>query len=91
MRAAKVIGLGIFFSFGGFIILLFISIVRGGVSGGTSVETSHATALSAVVAGMIEALFSPITLLVIVVAFVAAFLLVGRSGPKGVTTYSNEI
>ena len=66
------IGLGIFFSFVGFVMLLVISIIRGGVSGGMSVETSHATALSAVVAGMIEALFSPITLLVIVVAFVAA-------------------
>jgi hypothetical protein len=68
MRAAKVILLGIFFSFVGFVILLFISIMRTTASS----ETSHAIGLSAVVAGMIEALFSPITLLVIVVAFVAA-------------------
>jgi len=72
MRAAKVIGLEIFFSFVGFVMLLVISIMRGGVSGGVSVETSHATGLSAVVGGIIEALVSPITLLVIVVAFVAA-------------------
>ena len=72
MRAAKVIGLGIFFSFVGFVMLLVISIMRGGVSGGVSVETSHATGLSAVIAGIIEALFNPLTLLVIVVAFVAA-------------------
>jgi len=72
MRAAKVIGLGILFSFVGFVMLLVISIMRGGVSGGVSVETSHATGLSAVIAGIIEALFNPLTLLVIVVAFVAA-------------------
>jgi hypothetical protein len=59
MRAAKVIGLGIFFSFVGFVILLVISITRGTVS----FETSHATALSAVVGGMIEALFNSLTLL----------------------------
>jgi len=69
MREAKVIGLGIFFSFVGFVALLVISIARGPVS----FESCHAAGLSAVVAGMIEALFSPITLLVIVivVAFVA--------------------
>ena len=72
MRAAKVIGLGIFFSFVGFVMLLGISIMRGGVSGGVSVETSHATALSAVVGGIIEGLLNPISLLVILVAFVAA-------------------
>jgi hypothetical protein len=63
-----VIGLGIFFSFVGIVALLVISIVHGPVS----FETGHAIGLSAVVAGMLEALFSPITLLVIVVAFVAA-------------------
>jgi hypothetical protein len=68
MRAAKVIGLGILFLFAGFLILLAISITRITVSFGPS----HAIGLSAVVAGMIEALFSPITWLVIVVAFVAA-------------------
>ena len=72
MRAAKVIGLGIFFSFVGFVMLLVISIMRGGISGGVSVETSHATGLSAVVGGIIEGLLNPISLLVIVVAFVAA-------------------
>ena len=68
MRAVKVIGLGILFLFAGFLILLAISLMRITVSFGPS----HAIGLSAVVAGMIEALFSPITLLVIVVAFVAA-------------------
>jgi len=68
MRAAKVIGLGILFSLTGFVILSVTSSMRGP----TSFQTSHATGLSAVVAGIIEALFSPITWLVIVVAFVAA-------------------
>jgi hypothetical protein len=85
MRAAKVIGLGIFFSFVGFIILLFISIVRGGVSGGASVETSHATGVSAMVAGILEVLFSPITLLVIVVAFVAATWLTRKTSKSSST------
>jgi len=76
MRAAKVIGLGILFSFVGFVILLIISAMLGGV--GVGVETSHATALSAVVVGIIEALFSPITLLVVLVAFGAAFWLVRK-------------
>lgn len=78
MQAAKVIGLGIFFSFADFVMLLVISIMRGGVSGGVSIGTSHATALSAVVAGIIEALFSPITLLMILVAFGAAYWVVRR-------------
>jgi hypothetical protein len=66
MRAAKVIGLGIFFSFVGFVMLLVISIMRGTVTRGpVSLETSHATGLSAVVGGIIEALFNPISLLVI--------------------------
>jgi len=64
-----------FFSFIGFVISLFVSIIRGRVS----VETSHATGLSAVVAGILEALFNPITLLVIVVAFVAATCLTRKS------------
>lgn len=72
MRAAKVIGLGIIFSFAGFVIVSVISIMRSTAS----FETSHATGLSAMVAilleGLLEALFSPITWLVIVVAFVAA-------------------
>ena len=68
MRAAKVIGLGILFSFAGFVILLVISIMRGTVS----FETGHATGLSALVGGIIEALFNPITWLVIVIGFVAA-------------------
>ena len=76
MRAAKVIGLGIFFSFVGFVILLVISITSGTVS----FETSHATALSAVVGGMIEAPFNPLTLLVIVIAFVAATWLTRAHG-----------
>jgi len=81
MREAKVIGLGIFFSFAGFVALLLISIVRGPVS----FESCHATGLSAVVAGMIEALFSPITLLVIVVAFVAATWLTRKTSKSSPT------
>jgi len=57
MRTAKVIGLGIFFSFVGLVILSVISIMRGPVS----FETSHATGVSAMVGGLIEALFNPIT------------------------------
>ena len=81
MREAKVIGLGIFFSFVGFVALLVISIVRGPVSS----ETSHATGLSAVVGGIIEALVSPITLLVIVVAFVAATWLTRKTSKSSST------
>ena len=86
MRAAKVIGLGILFSSVGFVMLLVISIMRGGVSGGVSVETSHATGVSAVAAGMIEALFSPITLLVIVIAFVAATWLTRKTSESSSST-----
>jgi len=78
MRAAKVIGLGIFFSLVGFVMLLVISMRRGGVS----VETSHATGLSALLAGIIEALLSPITLLVIVIAFVAAIWLMRKTSKR---------
>jgi hypothetical protein len=74
MRAVKVILLGIFFSFVGFVILSVISIMRTTAS----TEPSHATGLSAVAAGILEALLSPITLLVILVAFGAAFLLVRK-------------
>ncbi len=81
MRAAKVIGLGIFFSFVGFVALLVISIVRGPVS----FETSHATGLSAVVGGILEALFNPISLLVIVVAFVAATWLTRKTSKSSST------
>jgi hypothetical protein len=86
MRAAKVIGLGMLFSFIGFIMLLVISIMRGGVSGGVSVETSHATGLSAVVAGIIEGLLNPISLLVIVVAFVAATWLTRKTSKRTSTS-----
>jgi hypothetical protein len=73
MRAAKVIGLGIFFSFVGFVMLLVISIIRGPVMRGpVSFGTGHAIGLSAVVGGIIEGLLNPISLLVIVVASVAA-------------------
>jgi len=40
--------------------------------GPVNVETSHAIALSAIIGGLLEALLNPITLLVIVIAFVAA-------------------
>jgi hypothetical protein len=75
MQALKTIGLGVAFSFAGFIILLVISIMRGTMS----FETGHATGLSAMVGGVIEALFNPITWLVIVMAFGAAFLLVRKT------------
>jgi len=75
MRTTKVIGLGIFFSFVGFVMLLVISIMRRGLGVGVGVEPSHATGLSALLGGIIEALFSPITLLVILVGFGAAFWL----------------
>jgi hypothetical protein len=72
MRAAKVIGLGILFSFAGFVIVSVFSIMRSTAS----LETSHATGLSAMVAvlleGLLEALFSPITWLVIVIGFATA-------------------
>src|SRR6516225_1860920 len=47
MRTTKVIGLGIFFSFVGFVMLLVISIMRRGLGVGVGVEPSHATGLSA--------------------------------------------
>jgi len=75
MRTTKVIGLGIFFSFVGFVMLLVISIMRRGLGVGVGVEPSYATGLSALLGGIIEALFSPITLLVILVGFGAAFWL----------------
>jgi hypothetical protein len=68
MQALKTIGLGVAFSFSGFVILLVISIMRGTVS----FEPGHATGLSAMVGGVIEARVSPINWLVIVIAFVAA-------------------
>ena len=70
MRAAKVIGLGILFSFIGFIMVIVISIMSGRATFET--QTSHATGLSAVVGGIIEGLFNPMTWLVIVLGFVAA-------------------
>jgi hypothetical protein len=82
MRAAKVIGLGIFFSFIGFVILLVISIMRGTVS----FETGHAIAVSAIVGGMIQALFNPITWLLIVVAFVAATWLTRKTSKRTSTS-----
>lgn len=75
MRVAQVIGLGIFFSFAGFVILVLISIAHRAAS----FETNHATGVSAVVGGLIEALFNPVTWLVIVVAFVAATWLTRKS------------
>jgi uncharacterized membrane protein len=80
VQALKTIGLGVAFSFAGFVILLVISIMRGTVSS----ETSHATGLSAMVGGVIEALFSPITWLVIVIAFAAT--LVTRKTSKPTST-----
>jgi hypothetical protein len=81
MRAAKVIGLGILFSFAGFVILLVISIMRGTVS----FETGHAVALSALVGGLIEAFFNPITWLVIVIGFVAATWVTRKTSTRAET------
>ena len=81
MRVLKTIGLGIAFSFSGFVILLVISVMRGPVS----VGTSHAVALSAMVGGILEALLNPITLLVFVLSFVAAAW-VTRKTPKRTST-----
>jgi hypothetical protein len=86
MRAAKVIGLGTLFSLIGFVAWIVISVMSGSVT----VETGHATGLSAVVGGIIEMLFSPITWLVVVVAFGAAFLVV-RELPKAVQKQSRHI
>jgi uncharacterized membrane protein len=71
-----------FFSFAGFVIWSVISIMRGTVS----FETGHATGLSAMVGGVIEALFSPITWLVIVVAFVAATWLTRKTSKRTSTS-----
>ena len=68
MRAFKVIALGIVFTAVGFLALIVIS----SMSGRASLQTGHATGLSAVRAGLMEGFYSPITLLVVVVAFVAA-------------------
>jgi uncharacterized membrane protein len=78
MQALKTIGLGVAFSFAGFAILSVISIMRGTVS----FETGHATGLSAMVGGVIEALFSPITWLVIVIAFAAATWVTGKTSKR---------
>ena len=78
MRAAKVVGLGILFSFVGLVMLLVIPVMLGGLGVEVSVEGSHATGLSAVVGGILEALLNPITGLVILVAFGAAFWLVRK-------------
>jgi cytochrome bd-type quinol oxidase subunit 2 len=66
MRVLKTILLEIAFSFSGFVIVFVISVMRG------PVETSHAVGLGAVVGGILEALLNPVTLLLFVVAFVAA-------------------
>lgn len=68
MRVIKVMGLGILFSLTGFVLLLVISPIRGPVS----FETAHGIGLSAVVAGIIEGFLNPISVLVVVVVFVAA-------------------
>ena len=72
MKVFETLGLGVAFSFAGFIILSVISTTRGMVSFETGFETAHATGLSAVLGGVIEALLSPMHWLVIVIAFVAA-------------------
>jgi hypothetical protein len=81
MRAAKVIGLGILFSFVGFVMLLVISTMRSTAS----LEPANAIGLSAVVGGIIEGLLNPISLLVIVVAFVAATWLTRKTSKSSST------
>ena len=66
MRTAKVILLGLLFSFVGFVILFVISLNH--IMAGS--ETAHATGLSAVLACALEALFSPIMWLMIVIGSV---------------------
>ena len=78
MKALKTLGLGVAFSFAGFIILSVISTTRGTVS----FETAHATGLSAVLGGVIEALLSPMHWLVIVIAFVAARWVTRKSSKR---------
>ena len=84
MRAAKIIGLGILFSIIGFGMLLVISIMRGGAT--LEMQTSHATGLSAMVGGVIEAFLNPITLLVVVVAFVAATWVTRKTSKRASTS-----
>jgi hypothetical protein len=72
MRAARVIGLGILFSFAGLVMVSVFSVMRITAS----LQPSGATGLSAIVAvlleGLLEAVFSPITWLIIVIGFGAA-------------------
>jgi hypothetical protein len=75
MQTFKVIALGLLFSFILFVICIFVSII----SGGLRIETGHAIGLSAVVGGIMEGFFSPLTWLVILMSFGAAFWLVRRS------------
>ena len=86
MRALKVIGLGTVFSFVGFVIVLVISTKPIMVGS----ETSHATGVSAIIAGIVEALleaaFNPLTWLVVVVAFGAAFLVVRKTSKRTSTS-----
>ena len=82
MRAAKVVGLGILFSFAGFMILLVISL-KHSMAGS---ETAHATALSAIVGGLLNALLSPITLLVIVIGFATAIWMTRKTSKPNPTS-----
>ena len=84
MRALKVFGLRIVFSFAGFFILSNISMMHGPV--GFDTGTAHATGLTAVVADILEVLLNPLTLLVIVIAFVAATWLTRKTSKRTSTS-----
>jgi len=84
MRALKVFGLGIAFSFVGFFILSNISMMRGPV--GFETGTAHATGLSAIIVGILEAVLNPPTLLVIVIALVAATWLTRKTSKRTSTS-----
>jgi len=81
MRTAKLILLGLLFSFAGFVMLSVISIMRT-----TADSESDAIGLSALVGGILEALLSPITLLVILVGFGAATWLTRKTSKRTSTS-----
>jgi len=78
MQVLKTIGLGVAFSFAGFFILSFFLIGRG-LAG---IETSHATGVSAIIGALLEVVLNPISLLMFVIAFVAAYLLVRKTSKR---------
>jgi len=82
MRAARVIGLGILFSFAGFVIVSVFSIMRSTASLGTGAATGLSAIAAVLLEGLLEALFSPITWLIIVIGFVAATWLTRKTSRR---------